>query len=52
MQQSDEICIYKLADWDLQKDAELVKALVCLTKVMDWAMTDYLVWFKKLIQYD
>ncbi|ETI26821.1 hypothetical protein G647_10267 [Cladophialophora carrionii CBS 160.54] len=48
----EELLIYELAEWHLEEPAQLVTAIICLSRVMEWSLTKYLPWFKKLIQYD
>ncbi|KAK5203072.1 hypothetical protein LTR96_011313 [Exophiala xenobiotica] len=51
MEASDEMVIYPLAEWQLKQDAQLVSALICITKVMQWAVREYLPWYKILVGY-
>jgi hypothetical protein len=48
----EELLIYELAEWHLEEPAQLVTAIICLSRVMEWSLNKYLPWFKKQIRYD
>ncbi len=49
MRGKDELRIYRMVQWHLERDADLLGAIICLARVMDWALEHYLPWFKKVV---